>query len=251
MAREEEHIPGVCRTPPKDSCRTGFPDRTLVLHAGTDRTEVGLLGAGGWSAFAASRGPTLESLFPLLEEVSGKAGLRPGEVNGLAFNRGPGSVLGLRVVSMALRTLRAAHAPGSELRFFGYSSMEVLAAAELGRGRPCPFSLALPWKRGAWRVLRVADQVPPWGIETCGDGFWHTESGGEALFLESRQSSAAGTGTMARLSDSIEELPSVLPGFPVLLRPMPDPDLFPDAPAAYRTWDRRRHSGALPKTASP
>ncbi len=222
----------------------------LVLHAGTDRTEVGLLCSGGWTAFAASLRPTLESLFPLLEEVSGKAGLRPEELAGVAFNQGPGSVLGLRVVSMALRTLRAAGAPGVEMRFFGYSSMEVLAATELGKGREGPFQLALPWKRGAWRVLEVSGEEPPWGIETRADGFRETASGSEVLFLASRKALPVPMEGMPRLSDSIETLPSVLRRFPVLLRRMPDPELKTDAPPAYRTWDHQRHSGTIEKTVS-
>lgn len=82
------------------------PSPTLLLDASSASIYVGLLDGGTWLAFEHSKEQALESLFDLTQLVLKKTNTSLTQVRRFIFCEGPGSVLGVRLSAMALRTWR-------------------------------------------------------------------------------------------------------------------------------------------------
>lgn len=72
----------------------------LVIDAASAEVQVGLVGADGRGRWATSRDEAGVGVFACVEEL----GVDPNTVPAFAFCAGPGSVLGIRTVAMAIRT---------------------------------------------------------------------------------------------------------------------------------------------------
>jgi tRNA A37 threonylcarbamoyladenosine modification protein TsaB len=94
-------------------------------------------------------GGALENFFALLKRALEKSALRANEVDAFGFCRGPGSILGIRIVSSAFATLRAAN-PSSSI--FVWNLLE--AYAELARPKYGEtFSILCPSRKGYANTL--------------------------------------------------------------------------------------------------
>jgi len=116
----------------------------LVLDAASLRVQVGwlpgaALGAARWEASDDEAGV---AVFRAVEQLGADAG----EAGAFVFCDGPGSMLGIRTVAMALRTWRVL-APRP---VFGYCSLAVVAAA-LGRN---DVSVIADARRDSWHHFR-------------------------------------------------------------------------------------------------
>jgi len=79
----------------------------LVLDASSTTVEAGILRDGAWAAFERSTGEALESIFRLTRDVLARANTRLADLDGIAWCRGPGSILGMRLGAMAIEGWRA------------------------------------------------------------------------------------------------------------------------------------------------
>ncbi|MCC5873181.1 MAG: tRNA (adenosine(37)-N6)-threonylcarbamoyltransferase complex dimerization subunit type 1 TsaB [Gammaproteobacteria bacterium] len=103
-------------------------------------------------------------LLPMIEDVLTEAGLAPGDLDGVAFGRGPGSFTGLRIAAAVTQGLAWAH----ELQVLGVSSLEVLAAEALRRVPAAMGVITLLDARMGecyWNTFAVAAS----GLEPCGE----------------------------------------------------------------------------------
>lgn len=81
--------------------------KILVLDASCPRIFVGVWKNGNWLGVSTLETPALEGLFQIVEECLEAAGLKISEIDGFAHDEGPGSVLGIRISAMAIRTWKA------------------------------------------------------------------------------------------------------------------------------------------------
>ena len=79
----------------------------LVLDASHPDVFVGLMQAGRWIAIEHDKAPALDSIFSLSERCLNAAELGISEVSGFIHCAGPGSMLGIRLSAMAIKTWRA------------------------------------------------------------------------------------------------------------------------------------------------
>ena len=118
-----------------------FP--ALVIDAASSEVQVGILTADGTSRWHTSNEESGVVVFQGVE----KLGVDPRHVGAFVFCEGPGSVLGIRTVAMALRTWRVF----KSTPIFAYCSLALVAHA-LGRKDVAVIADA---RREAWHRYRI------------------------------------------------------------------------------------------------
>ncbi|MBI2517746.1 MAG: peptidase M22 [Opitutae bacterium] len=131
----------------------------LVLDAAATSVQVGLLRTGAPAVWHTSPDEASKSLFACAAAGLRDAGVGLDAVRAFVFCEGPGSMLGVRTVAMAIRTWQAVQ-PRPAYR---YQSL-VLLAHELQRaGTPAPFAVIADARRDTWHDVTVsaAGQIAP------------------------------------------------------------------------------------------
>lgn len=129
----------------------------LFLDAASPVVAVGLqISADPASAsWRQTRGEAGVDLFREIENVLRDAPLKVADVRTVVFCEGPGSLLGVRLAAMALRTWDAL--PRTKpLRFLGFRSLALVAAQLLANGKQPPFHVISDARRSTWNLLTVA-----------------------------------------------------------------------------------------------
>ncbi|MBA3850483.1 MAG: peptidase M22 [Opitutus sp.] len=123
----------------------------LVLDAASTQMQVGLLRHDAPAVWHRSTDEAGKAAFALTDACLRDAELTLADVRAFAFCSGPGSMLGVRTVAMALRTWQAL-APRPA---FQYESLHLLAL-ELARvGAARPFTVIADARRDTWHVSAV------------------------------------------------------------------------------------------------
>lgn len=120
-----------------------FP--ALAIDAASAQIQVGALARDGSARWESSGEEAGVGVFQCIE----KLGVDPGAVDSFIFCDGPGSVLGIRTVAMALRTWNVLR----PRPVFAYSSLALVAHA-LGR---TDLGLIADARRDAWHFYRIGD----------------------------------------------------------------------------------------------
>jgi len=191
----------------------------LLVDAASARVQVGLLSAGQPARWASSEEEAGVGVFRCVAQL----GIAPGDVGAFVFCDGPGSVLGIRTVAMALRTWGVL-APRP---VFAYHSLAVVAEA---LGRP-EVTVIADARRDAWHCLSLGSglrRVPA------------AELAGELVMPEGfRHWSPLPAGVTQTTYALAELLPRVEDRD--LFRPTDAPDAFLHEEPSYATWTPQIH----------
>lgn len=123
----------------------------LLLDAATPLAQAGIWRDGEWLGFASSRGGAEQALFAALEECLRKAGMGVGDVDGFVFCEGPGSMLGVRIATMAIRGWQSLFKDARPV--FSYYSLEAAARSQRATGEIRPLAVVSDARRGFWNVF--------------------------------------------------------------------------------------------------
>lgn len=128
------------------------PEPCLVLD-GSARAgvRVGVLAGGRWAGQGVSPDGALEGLFGCVEAALADAKLGLGDIRSFALCVGPGSVLGIRIAALAVRSWSAL-APRP---IFVWESLAGLARSALAAGQKGPFLVAAESRLKRWHALEV------------------------------------------------------------------------------------------------
>ena len=207
---------------------------TLYLDAASPAIAVGLrVCAGEAPTWVHTHDEAGVALFRAVGTLARARGIAMGDVATAVLCEGPGSLLGVRLAAMALRTWMALPRP-RPLEVVGYRSLELVAAGLLARGQRGPFHVIVDGRRATWNTLTVdaegnlgpirrrpaAEAFPP------GEPVFHPH--GFPLWQ------ALPTGVQA-----VEYNPAALPGLATrfgLLRPVASPEAFMIEMPTYREW---------------
>jgi len=194
----------------------------LVIDAASSRIQVGVLGAGGAGLWETSDEEAGIGIFRCVEAL----GADIGSIRAFAFCSGPGSILGIRTVAMALRVWEVE----AERPIYAYSSLALVSQA-LGKPEAAIIADA---RRDTWHVCQLGAalrRVPT------------SDLPGNLLMPEGfRQWSALPSSAFARTPYGVAALlalPQVAGAD--LFQPAAAPDAFLHDEPAYATWTPQVH----------
>jgi tRNA threonylcarbamoyladenosine biosynthesis protein TsaB len=129
------------------------PEPCLVLD-GSARAgvRVGVLSGGRWVGQGLSPDGALEGLFGCVEVALAEAKLKLGDIRSFALCVGPGSVLGIRIAALAVRSWSALEPHP----IFIWESLAGTARSALTVGEQGPFLVAVESRLKRWHALEVS-----------------------------------------------------------------------------------------------
>lgn len=207
------------------SLRSAHP-AILVLDAASSRIQAGLLSADQNDPWAQFQGDAGLGVFACIEQLG--CDLRT--VDAFLFCEGPGSILGIRTVAMAIRTWQAIRARPA----YSYRSLELVAHALAPRKRN--LQVFADARRETWHVVNVEAD----GTVSTLTRIPHSDLHGDIVMPENFRSWAAipsGTRTVPYdLAPLLAETASV-----PLFTHTPAPDAFSYETPQYVTWSPKIH----------
>lgn len=191
----------------------------LVIDAASSRVQVGWLEAGGVGRWAVSEEESGIAVFRGIEQL----GVEVAAAGAFLFCEGPGSILGIRTVAMALRAWTTL----KPRPIFAYNSLALIAHA-----LPDPeVTVIADARRDAWHAFRRAHglaRIPTAGLSgalVMPEGFRNWTSLPEGV-----RPTPYSVGDL--LGATAEQ---------DLLRPTPAPDAFLHEEPSYATWTPQVH----------
>ena len=129
------------------------PEPCLVLD-GSARAgvRVGVLSGGRWVGQGLSPDGALEGLFGCVEVALAEAKLKLSDIRSFALCVGPGSVLGIRIAALAVRSWSALE----PRPIFIWESLAGIARSALTVGEQGPFLVAVESRLKRWHALEVS-----------------------------------------------------------------------------------------------
>jgi hypothetical protein len=133
--------------------------RLLCIDCASLHTQVGVLVDGCWLSFQKSQDSTVECVDLLLRDVLDQGKMTCADADGLVVCKGPGGLLGLRVVKMLVDIWNKLGPPKP---VYAYNALCLAAEELLARGL-ANFNIVSPVQKNVSAVLRVTDTVE----DTC------------------------------------------------------------------------------------
>lgn len=191
----------------------------LLIDASSSRVQVGAIGPGTKEAWQTSDAEAGIAVFTGVEKLA----VDPVAVDAFVFCDGPGSILGIRTVAMAMRTWSVL-----KIRpIYAYSSLALVAHA-LGRAEA---GIIADARRDAWHHYRLGEPLRRVAA---------AELQGELLMPENFRHWAPLPQNVGRTPYSVAEL---LPRANTadLFRATAEPDAFLHEEPSYVTWTPQIH----------
>ncbi len=209
------------------------PEPCLVLD-GSARAgvRVGVLSGGRWVGQGVSPDGALEGLFGCVEAALAEAQLSLGDIRSFALCVGPGSVLGIRIAALAVRSWTALE----PRPIFVWESLAGIARSALAAGEKGPFLVAAESRLKRWHALEVSADGSlgvPFEAESA-----QLNSSGRRVLASSEAAAGVLTSHVA-----VPHPWSALPTFftqPGFLREEPRPDAL-NVANDFATWSGERH----------
>jgi len=210
----------------------------LVLDAASTRVQTGLLRRAKPAIWHTAAGEAGAELFHGTESVLREAGASLDDVDGFLFCEGPGSMLGVRSVAMALRTWQVLR-----LRpIFAYQSLAVAGRYAWSQAAPREFTVIADARRDTWHCQPVhADgrvgplqRVPSAGLP-----------GGEYVIPENFRAWAEPPAPARTCSYGLPAIFGSLENED-LFRQTDLPDAFSHAAPEYKKWSAQIHQAPSP-----
>jgi len=205
----------------------------LFLDAAAPLLAIGLQVSGSTPEWRTTADEAGVGLFQETDVLLRAAAIAVDNIRTVVFCEGPGSLLGIRLAAMALRTWMALPRD-KPLRVLAYRSLALVAADLLAQGEASPFHVLNDARRETWNVLTVsgdktlgeirrcrADELPRDGRLFCPEGFPHW------------QPLPADVRPIAYRPQTVLDLATKFP----LLREVDAPDAFMTEMPTYRAWN--------------
>ncbi len=210
----------------------------MFLDASGLTARVGVWTNARWLAWRESEAGALEAIYAGVSAVLAEAKTTWEKLAGYIYVEGPGSVLGLRLAAMAIRTWQvddAQRKSGPVRPVWACGSLHLAAATALAGGAVVPFSIFTDARQGHWNLLMVAS--PDQAVLAASSVLEIGENDlpqGTRYHVPARKAPARAPQYAERLRVSLREHPEVLL-IPGLLRPVETAVPYGRAPE-YKKW---------------
>lgn len=207
-------------------------DRLLVLDAASTRVQVGFLRVDGPASWRSADDEAGTALFAGTAAVLKEAKLQIADIGAFVFCQGPGSMLGIRTVAMALRTWQVIKPRPA----YAYQSLAV-AARFAWTQTPRAFAVIADARRDTWHEQTVGadgglaplQRVPATGLPA-----------GELLTPEHFRAWAQPPRPAPPCCYHLATIFSATGGDD-LFRPVEAPDAFQHEAPVYKQWSAQVH----------
>jgi len=215
---------------------TMAPAEPCLVLDGSARhgVSVGVLQGGRWTAEAHSDEGALEATFACAEKAMALSGLKFADMRSFAVCVGPGSMLGIRVTAMAVRTWGALQ----PCEVWVWEPLVALAAVVRLRGEASAFSVISESRLKRWHVVSVDTAGLPSPAREC-----------EVEQVTALAGRIVTTAVQApQVLPVAQVVPAAWPDLPKVfaqggvLRLEPKPEAL-NAAADFATWSGDRHRG--------
>lgn len=215
------------------------PAPALVIDGSSTCFFAGALGDdGSWLASRTANEPALESLFKTVDAVLAEACIGLEQIQAYIYCEGPGSVLGLRLCSMAIETWRQLEP--NPPKVYAYKSLKLTAATLLNAQQTSETALLVSdWKKDSWNSIKICGQaidaeVSPISSEELTD--WQ----GPLYHLPARKGWQKPPEGAIKLSYEPEHLAKLL-NTPGLIRETERVELYQSGINTFQKWAPERH----------
>lgn len=208
----------------------------LLLDASSSRVQAGLLRRGAPAIWHKATGDAGQALFPLVEACLREGELTLRDVGAQVFCAGPGSMLGVRIVAMVLRTWQAL-TPRPAYQFLSLT----LLAHELARTNATrPGAVIADARRDTWHTVAVGADGSVGPLQRL--------AAAELTALPHALYQPAAFRAWSNAPRTTLDLPYDLAalfahhGDTDLFSPAPAPDAFQHEAPEYKKWSAQVHS---------
>lgn len=212
----------------------------LVLDASTRDISVGILCGEEWLASFQAGGDALETIFRLTDRALKASDRALGDLQGVIFCAGPGSLLGLRLAAIAVSTWQSL----PELAHWNlrqYHSLGFVAARQILSGEQS-FHVLSPFRRDQFNYLQVHEgNIGPLGLLAAEEV---ASLSGTRYFIPNGTLKMAAPENTPALTYSLDAFPQVLHRFPELFPSLPAPVVHVPVQPSFALWTAERHRGA-------
>lgn len=206
----------------------------LLIDAAAPRCFVGLWQDGQWLAHAAPEAAALEGVFAGAEQILCDAKLSLKDIGGFIHNEGPGSILGIRLSAMAIRTWRALP-EWREKPVWAFGQLHFAAAAYQAEHDATAVNVISEFRQRRWNYLAVgAENVV--AIE-------QSEAAGAPaplIYVRQRKNWQPAPEHAIEWSPDWSRCAGIL-NTPGLLRRVDQPEVFITEEAEFSKWSGERH----------
>jgi tRNA threonylcarbamoyladenosine biosynthesis protein TsaB len=210
-----------------------LPEPCLVLDGSARQgTSVGVLQDGHWLSQVLVEAGAMEACVENVAEALNQAGLSLPDIKSFAVCVGPGSILGIRITALAVRTWAATQ----PRPIYTWDALTAVAAWSLKAKRTPPFLVVSESRLKRWNVLLIKDaSLSPAMAELSVD-----EVKAQALPLVSTSQASH------EVFPEINLVPSVWSTLPELLPQLASENSKPEAlnpTNDFALWSGQRHRG--------
>ncbi len=210
----------------------------LLTDCTAPGVRAGILGEHGWLAYVKLEGETGSTLFEAVKQLLTDTKLSLDELQSFAYCEGPGSTLGIRINSMALRTW-VSISPGTKT-IYTYRSLEAAGMLiELERKTETVFTVLSDLRKNSWNALRFSpetdsDEIRVASAEELSD--WP-----ETRYFIQQRIHSPGMPPGAKLIDYDLKALGSQSHFLASLRKVEKPEIFQTTTTEFKKWTPNRH----------
>jgi tRNA threonylcarbamoyladenosine biosynthesis protein TsaB len=207
----------------------------LILDAASTQTQVGLMRLSATAFWQRTPDEAGRGMFEGSERILSESGLRLEDIGAFVFCEGPGSMLGVRTVAMALRTWVTLNSRA----VFSYQSLAIAARATWHEGEKRKFAVVADARRDTWHLQQInvegqlapLQRVPATGLPE-----------GELFTPENFRSWATPPRSIGVCGYDLAQLFETLKDDDDLFRATAAPDAFQHEAPEYKKWPAAIHS---------
>lgn len=210
----------------------------LLTDCSAPGVRAGILGEHGWLAYVKLEGETGSKLFKAVKQLLAETNLQLKELQSFVYCEGPGSTLGIRINSMALRTWTSISPIVQTI--YTYRSLEAAGMLiALERKDENTFTVLSDLRKNSWNALRFdqetdSDEIRVASAEELSD--WP-----ETRYFIKQRIHSPGMPPGAELIDYDLEALGPQPHFLASLRKVEKPEIFQTTTTEFQKWTPNRH----------